>query len=140
MALITGPYPQKLLTLVAAGSPPDVAFAAPGADLVSYVAQGVVLPIDAYVAASKVASADFYAPAWDANVFQGKNWGLPNEVDPNFALLYNAPLLKEVGINGPPTTIQELTDANQKLLQTKNGKITRIGIHGTLLTAGVASG
>jgi multiple sugar transport system substrate-binding protein len=130
----TGPYPAKFETLVAAGTPPDVVFIGTGGDTVLYAYKGVLRALDDYAKTSQVVVDDFFAGGWSHNLYQGKLYALVNELDPNFVLVYNASLLKQVGIDKPPATIQDLDDANAKLLKTQNGDVARIGIQPPWLT------
>jgi multiple sugar transport system substrate-binding protein len=137
--LTTGPFPAKFLTLAAAGTPPDVLFVPSGGSVLSYASQQLLLPLDQYVQTSKIASADFYTPAWNENLYSGKVYAITNEVDPNFALVYNKALFQQLGIAKPPATTQELDDANAKFYQSQGGTIKRLGILPPWLTYGTGN-
>jgi len=122
------------VTLVAAGTPPDVVFIGTGGDTVLYAYKGVLRALDDYAKTSQVVVDDFFAGGWSHNLYQGKLYALVNELDPNFVLVYNANLLKQVGIDKPPATIQDLDDANAKLLKSQNGEVLRLGIQPPWLT------
>jgi multiple sugar transport system substrate-binding protein len=137
--LTTGPFPAKFLTLAAAGTPPDVLFVPSGGSVLSYASQQLLLPLDQYVQTAKISSADFYTPAWNENLYSGKVYAITNEVDPNFALVYNKALFQQLGIAKPPATTQELDDANAKFYQSQGGVIKRLGILPPWLTYGTGN-
>jgi multiple sugar transport system substrate-binding protein len=125
------PWPTKFLTAAAGGVPPDAIICGTGQamQVVAWSHKGLLVPLDAYVTADKVAAADFYAPAWRENILAGKQYALPLEVDPNFPLMYNKALFTQVGLDStkPPTTIAEFDAANQKFFAKSGDTITRMG-------------
>jgi ABC-type glycerol-3-phosphate transport system substrate-binding protein len=73
---VTGDYPAKLQTDIAAGTVADVFYvdSLPAQDLMS---RGVLLPLDDYMAASGVSASDFYPGLIQAFQWQGTTYGLP---------------------------------------------------------------
>ncbi|MCL4545147.1 MAG: extracellular solute-binding protein [Chloroflexi bacterium] len=131
--VMASPYPQKFFAAAAAGTPPDLVFAVPEQDL-AY--KKIVMWLDSYLNTTKLTATDFFTPGWTQTRFQGHQYALPLEVDPNFPLVYNQDLLQQAGISKPPTTIAELDDANQKLFQKKGTAIGRLGIFPPWMTYG----
>ena len=125
------PWPTKFLTAAAGGVPPDAIICGTGQamQVVAWSHKGLLVPLDSYVTADKVAATDFYAPAWREDILAGKQYALPLEVDPNFPLMYNKALFRQVGLDPtkPPATIAEFDAANQKLFAKTGDTITRMG-------------
>lgn len=100
-------YVPKTLAALAGGKPPDVSYVATGGyQTLSFAKQGGLLALDDYVNSSfKAQVPDFYDFLWQANVWQGKTWGIPYDTN-NLAWFYNQELLKADGvspISGNPT-------------------------------------
>lgn len=125
------PWPTKFLTAAAGGVPPDAIICGTGQamQVVAWSHKGLLVPLDSYVTADKVAATDFYPPAWREDILAGKQYALPLEVDPNFPLMYNKALFRQVGLDPtkPPATIAEFDAANQKLFAKTGDTITRLG-------------
>jgi len=125
-ALVTAsPYPDKFLTAAAAGTPPDLIFCVTEQDL-AY--KKLLVSIDGYMQTAKLSNSDFFPTAMEQSSYKGHLYMLPLQVDPNFPLVYNKSLLQQAGIDKPPSTINELDDANQKLYQKSGDAISRLGI------------
>lgn len=131
------PFPDKFLTAAAAGTPPDLVFIPPeGGWPQDWANKQIVKNLDSYMQRDKLSVNDFFAPAWQGSLFQGHQYVMPIEVDPNFPLIYNKSLLQQVGMSAPPATIAELDDANQKLYQKQGNAVSRLGIFPPWMTYG----
>ncbi|MGI8913830.1 MAG: ABC transporter substrate-binding protein [Chloroflexota bacterium] len=131
------PFPDKFLTASAAGTPPDLVFIPPeGGWPQNWANKQIVKNLDSYFQRDKLSVNDFFAPAWQGSLFQGHQYVMPIEVDPNFPLVYNKALLQEVGIAQPPSTVTELDDANQKLYKKTGNNVSRLGIFPPWMTYG----
>ncbi len=95
---------QKFATAAQGGSAPDI-MRSEVAWVADYASQGFLLPLDGYVSAQD--RGDYLPSALAYDQYQGKLWGIPQVTDA-LALLYNRRLLKEKGIDQPPTTMDEL--------------------------------
>lgn len=112
------PYPdmkQKILQAAAAGTLPDLIYV-DSLDAPSIASQGIAVDLTARIQAWGQVS-QYFSGALNTSVFQGKNYGLPNNTN-DIALFYNADVMEKAGIQ-PPTTWDELRAAAKAL--TKNG-------------------
>ncbi|MFZ5827744.1 MAG: extracellular solute-binding protein [Bacillota bacterium] len=127
---VTFPYEQyneKVAATVSAGRGPDVINLYYGW-LPLYVDSGYLqpLPEDAFPA-SKI-DKEFF-PLVQAAKMDGKYYVLPTAVR-TLAMLYNADLLKEAGISGPPKTWDELVDyAKKTTKRDANGQLQQVGFY-----------
>lgn len=67
----------------------------------------ILAPVDDLMEQSPLDSDLASYLALDMNQFEGKTWALPWTVD-TFAMAYNSEVLAEAGVDGPPTTWEEL--------------------------------
>lgn len=134
---------EKILAAVAGGTPPDVTYVHPIANA-TFAVQGVIVPLDPYLARSKGAFdlRDFYPGAIDYFKWDGKLWCLPNYSGPN-VLYYNKDLLGRQGLADPwelyqkgQWTIQTMDDYVVKLTRAQpDGKVFgRTDISGSVRT------
>jgi multiple sugar transport system substrate-binding protein len=72
--------PQKLMTSVVAGTPPDLIWA-DRFQLASWAARGVFMPLDELYARDGVDRRDFYPACLNECVYKGKTYGLPWDTD-----------------------------------------------------------
>jgi multiple sugar transport system substrate-binding protein len=118
---VTGPaYLAKLVSLAAAGTPPDVVYSGL-ADMPALVAKGLLRPVDDLVKTdARVRPADFFPVHWDAWHFQGKQYGLPWQGGP-LVSYYNTDLFAAAGVPAPTEeswTWAALRDAGARLKRT----------------------
>ncbi|MHB9037752.1 MAG: ABC transporter substrate-binding protein [Armatimonadota bacterium] len=120
---------QKFFTAVAAKNVPDVIVVG-GHQTPAWAEQGALEPLDDRLIKSGVKPEDYFAPCWRQNTYRGRVWALTYGADPNFALIWNKRIFKEVGLdpNRPPRSIEELDRYNDKITRVVNGKIERMGI------------
>lgn len=115
-----GEHPEKLVTAVAGGNPPDGVTLS--ADLVvGFVAKDMLLPLDDLIDASEVITRDNYADAlWEPLMSEGKTYGVPAlENAPRISLGWNKTLFEKAGIDPekPPTTLEELSAYAEELAE-----------------------
>ena len=119
----------KLVTAVAGGSPPDVSMIWRG-ELPSLAVQGVLQPLDQFVARDRFNPKIYYDAEWETSRFQNKTYVLPNVSAGGWYLVYyNRNHFKEVGY-GPdqaPVTWNEATNHLKQLTKIEGGRITRMG-------------
>jgi ABC-type glycerol-3-phosphate transport system substrate-binding protein len=91
---------EKLLTALAAGSPPDL-FEQNAPQ--EYAAKGVVIPIDDLLATSKTVSKDTFVEGWvKGSTWKGQIFGLPSmEYFADMAVMTNKALAESNGITVP---------------------------------------
>lgn len=96
------PYKTKLATAMAAGEEPDIFISWGGGWLKSFVDEGKVLDIDAWV--NEIAD-QYYEGALTLFEINGKKYGLPCAVGPS-PVFYNKKIYEELGLK-VPTTLEE---------------------------------
>ncbi|MBU3180186.1 ABC transporter substrate-binding protein [Clostridium psychrophilum] len=115
--VITGDYNQALQAQIGSKTEPDV-FYMDSSVATSYMAKGVLLPIDKYL--DKNDTKDFQSNLLKGFQSKGKTYGLPKDYN-TLALYYNKDMFSAAGITAPPTTWKELTTDAKKL--TKGGVV-----------------
>lgn len=97
-----GVYLDKITSLLAAGSGPDV-FIIPDFDLLSYWDRDLLVDIEPFVRRDKYDLSDFPQGAIASYRRQGKGlYGLPDNIT-TYALFYNLDLLERFGVQPPPS-------------------------------------
>ncbi len=112
-APISGDYPAAMLAKFAARTPADV-FYVDSNVVPDWIKQGVLEPLDPYVAKSKLKTSAFYPRL--LNGFKGpdgKTYGFPKDWSP-LGMETNNRLLSEAGVK-PPRTWAQLTAAARKI-------------------------
>jgi len=92
---------EKLLTAFVGGAMPDV-FQVGSTWIPELVALGALAPLDARLAAAAVPRDDFFAGILDANLVDGRTWGVPWYVDTRL-LFYRSDVLREAGWEEAPS-------------------------------------
>jgi len=107
----------KLTTLLAANTPPDLAFMR-GDFLAAVAPKGVLLALDDYLAQANVKRDDFVLPLYDSGSYQGKLYAIPGGADV-WSLFYNKGLYEASGLpsDNAPATIPEFADNSEKVLK-----------------------
>lgn len=140
---VSSPDQQKQLTSMSSSSGSFDISDNFGNTVGAWASKGVLAPLDDAIAAEGIDVDDFVPSAMEQMTYDGTTYALPIAIH-SFQLLYNKTLLDEAGIT-PPTTMDELADAAQKLTVVDSGKITRLGLGSandstTLTTLGFAFG
>lgn len=117
-----GDYFTKLQTLWAAGDAeaiPDVMFLFP---VFTYAAQGVLEPLDGYIADSGYDIADYWPGLLDTAMYDGQIFGFPRDIGLE-VLYYNKDIFDEVGLAYPDETWtwDDLLAAAEQLTQVSGG-------------------
>lgn len=124
--VVNDQYMDVIRTRLIGDAAPDVfyldAFEAP-----LLMNSGVLEPLDAYITA-KFDIGDFETSLLKAFQLDGKTYGLPKDFS-TLALFYNKKAFKEVGLDNPPQTWQELQEYAKKLTLDRNrdGRIDQYG-------------
>jgi multiple sugar transport system substrate-binding protein len=118
---------QKLLTAVAGGNPPDIAYF-DRFKVGSWAAQGSLTDLTDRAGASGIKQDLYYPFAWNESSYKDKLYAIPLGTDSRL-LFYNKDHFKEVGLDPekPPTTIAELQAAAEKLTVKDGKRFKRIG-------------
>lgn len=106
---------SKILSAVAAGSPPDVATLGPQ-DVSSIVNSGALVPIDKLAKSGQFLKEDFYPGPLHAVTYNNTIYGVPISVG-DVCLYINRDLFKAAGLDPdkPPQTWNELLEYARKL-------------------------
>ncbi|MEZ4868606.1 MAG: extracellular solute-binding protein [Caldilineaceae bacterium] len=126
----TGVNEEARLTAVAGGLPPDIGALS---NYQSFMATGVVMPLDDYIATSDVISQDKFIEAnWQVCQYEGKMYGIPAlECFLRSGFNYNSRMVEEAGLDPatPPTTWDELFAWHETLTKFDDaGNLIQIGI------------
>jgi multiple sugar transport system substrate-binding protein len=125
-----GTNAEAFLTAVAAGTPPD---GASNTQYLDYMARGVLVPIDDWVAASDTFKKENYLEgSWNDGFYQGVMYGAPaNEGFLRYGLNYNARMVEEAGLDpdNPPLTWEECLAWHEALTKFDDaGNLIQIGM------------
>ncbi|MFN2490340.1 MAG: sugar ABC transporter substrate-binding protein [Actinomycetota bacterium] len=105
---------DKLLTQVAGGNPPDVAFMDQAA-VEDFASRNALVNLDAYIAGSEVIEPDDYIAGFkDAAEYKESMFGLPFDGETT-GLFYRTDLFEQAGVDAPPKTWAELEDTAAQL-------------------------
>lgn len=116
----------KFLAASLGGNPPDI-FVHDGSSLSTSAAINAFTPLDDLVKSSGLKPETYFKFAWDKTQWNGKTYALPLNTDAR-ALYTNRKLLKEAGIDKPPTTIDELDAAADKLTKKSGDRFAQLGV------------
>lgn len=118
--------PTAFLAAVQAGNPPDVVRIS--RDLIgTYASQGALEPIDQCITDRQIDMSQYREAAVTATTFNGQVYGIPEFYDTRLIYL-NDSVLEDAGVTEIDTSNWEaLAAANQAMLATDGGNITRIG-------------
>ncbi len=98
------PYPEGMLARFAARKPPDI-FYVDSSVFPDWVSQGVLEPLDAYLAKAKISTKPFFPSLLNAFKYKGKLYGLPKDWSP-LAVEANTAMLAKAGVTAPRTWAQ----------------------------------
>src|SRR5579875_2473380 len=122
-------YPETLLTAIAGGVSPDVAYLGQSS-LAEFVSRKVVHPLDSFIQSDKSYNADDVFPVyWRAWTIDGQRQGLPWQGGP-FVLYYHTSLFDAAGVSHPTGewTWDNWLDAAKKLTRrNSNGPVEQYG-------------
>ena len=118
---------EKLLTAIAGGTPPDIAYFDRFL-VTSWAARNSLVDLTAMAQRDGITSDMFYPFAWDESSYNGHLYAMPHDTDAR-ALFYNKQLFREAGLDPEkaPTTIEDLDTMAEKLTVMKDGSIARMG-------------
>lgn len=119
---------QKLMTSIAAESPPDLVLLDRFVTA-SYAVRDALIPLDDYVEETGLKEEDYWECCWKECIYNNRMWAIPHHTDIR-VLYYNTEHFQEAGldINRPPRTWQELLEYSKKLTKRdEKGRLIRIG-------------
>ena len=120
----------KFFIAVAGGIPPDITFV-DGPQVAAWAEMGMLEPLDDFFLQAGIHEDDFWPPCWRQCHYRDHHWAITFVADPNFALIWNKQLFREVGLDPekPPKTIQQLNEYCDRLTQfDRQGNMIRIGM------------
>ncbi|MGI6083762.1 MAG: ABC transporter substrate-binding protein [Limnochordia bacterium] len=131
--LVTGSHGEKLMTAIAAGSPPDIA-CMHGGEYSVLGMKGLLHPLDPLLKAHTDFQIKDLARGYERlGIYDGTRYALPFwDVAPTYALVYNADFFDEAGIIRPARdrapSWTEVAEFARKLTRTDaDGRLTRVG-------------
>lgn len=119
---------EKLLTAIAGGTPPDVAYFNRHSTA-SWAVRNSFMPLNSLADAAGMKEEDYLPFAWRESNWKGNLYSLPFNTDTR-GLYWNKDLFREVGLDPevPPVTIEELDAYAEKLTKLDaRGRLERIG-------------
>lgn len=118
----------KLLAAISGGNPPDVVITNEYASAYALAAQGALMPLDDLLADTDFKEDEILDAYRDVMKVDGTTYLFPEDSNVNL-LYYNVDLFIEAGLDPdePPTTIEELDAAAERLSQVEDNKISRLG-------------
>jgi len=119
---------EKLMTAIAAGSPPDIVLLDRFVTA-SYAVRNALTPLDNYIKETGLKEEDYWECCWKECQYNNKMWAIPHHTDVR-VLYYNTEHFEEAGLDPekPPKTWQELLEYSKKLTKRDElGRLTRIG-------------
>ncbi|HEX6971408.1 MAG TPA: ABC transporter substrate-binding protein, partial [Limnochordia bacterium] len=122
---------EKLTLAVAAGAPPDVAMI-DRVDIPAFVAEGMLEPLDPFIARDRLDLGIFYEPEISLAQFEGRTWALPiPTAGAKQLMFYHMDLFREAGLDpaAPPRTWTELEAAARKLTIRQGDGLVQAGIN-----------
>ena len=119
---------DKALAAITANSAPDLLQSWGPQFVGSWAYSSALEPLDGYFNQAGFDSTDILTGLLKSTTWKGKVYGLPFGTDLSM-LYYNADMFKAAGLdpNQPPTTIEDLVAATEKLTVVENGAIKQIG-------------
>lgn len=122
-----GHYYEQLLVQAASGAGPDVLTVNPN-NLGELLAAGYVMPLNSFIDESGLRDA-IVPGGWDSLTVEGTTYALPI-TGRTLQLIYNSCHFDEIGLDGPPTTLEEVMEYAEALTQTdESGRVTRYGMN-----------
>ena len=95
------PYMEKVLTLIAGGTPPDVVFVEVN-NFKKFALKGVLVDLMPYIKKDKdIKVSDYYEQVIDRFSIDGKLYVLPRDIAPICVIYYNKNIFDEAGIKYP---------------------------------------
>lgn len=120
---------QTFLSALASGEPPDVVNV-PRNNIGTYIARGVLEPLDECIAAQEIDMENFYPAGVDQVTVDGTHYALPEFFNSRVWIINNT-AFEEAGIDPATLDLSDwdaIAEANEQLTQMDGGQLNRIGI------------
>jgi multiple sugar transport system substrate-binding protein len=118
-AVSSGNATTKLITQVAGGTAPDVAFVDSSA-IIEFATRNALVNLDGYMAGSQTSKTSDFVPAFLTMAqYNGSTFGLPYDGETT-ALFYRTDMFEAAGITDPPKTWDEFRADAEKLTDPAN--------------------
>jgi multiple sugar transport system substrate-binding protein len=133
-----GIYEQKILSMSAAGIPPDIMLITPGKNL-EYASKGIFLPLDNYKSDSEFNSLkeDMWPNIWDGCEYRGKLYTVPIWTN-TVGVFYNKTMFDKAGVAYPvfDWTLEDLLAKARQLTRDfdNDGQMDQFGFGGIPLS------
>lgn len=127
--VVAGDYDQKVQTMIAGGTAPDIMMIAENYQ--AYASKNQIIPLDDLITANNVNMTERYSDDISKLMkYEGKQYGMPDRAGA-MVLFYNKDLFDQAGVEYPTKdwTQQDLLDAAQKLTIKENGKTVQWGYY-----------
>ena len=120
--------PEKILSSIAGGNPPDVAILWDSSPIASWAYNGALTPLDSYIEASNLDMDVFIQAGVDVTRIKGRQWAMPFVLY-NQGFFWNKDLFEAAGLDpsAPPETIDTMDQYIEKLTLRKGQIIEQIG-------------
>ncbi|MBW4083908.1 sugar ABC transporter substrate-binding protein [Paenibacillus sp. S150] len=129
LLLVAGDYDQKVQTMIAGGTPPDIMMIAENYQV--YASKNQIIPLDDLIAANNVDMNERYSEdIGNIMKYGGKYYGMLDRAGA-MVLFYNKDMFDKAGVAYPAKdwTQKELLDAAQKLTVKEDGKTVQWGYY-----------
>jgi multiple sugar transport system substrate-binding protein len=127
--LVAGDYDQKVQTMIAGGTAPDIMMLAENYQV--YASNGQIIPLDDFVTSNNVNLADKYTDDISSLMkYDGKQYGMLDRAGA-MVLFYNKDMFDKAGVSYPTKdwTQKDLLAAAQKLTVKEGGKTVQWGYY-----------
>lgn len=108
------PYKDKIRVLTASKSLPDIYFSWAGDFANKFIRAGLASDLTEVLGPDTTWGKSMTPAALDAFEYEGKNYGVPLNLDAKY-MVYNKAAFKKAGLTGPPSTLEELLQDCGKL-------------------------
>ncbi len=126
-------YEEKLQTMIAGGSAPDVFWLSPTNQMPGFAEKGVLLELDSLMeqdAQFQQEKDNYYEMAYNSGSYKGKQFGLPWIYNPE-TLYYNKQIFASAGLSVPDAdfTLDDVIEVAKKLAKdtTGDGRLDQYG-------------
>jgi raffinose/stachyose/melibiose transport system substrate-binding protein len=110
------PYKDKIRVLSAANDLPDIYFSWAGDFANKFIRAGLAADLTSVLGPDTEVGQTLAPAAMEAFEYEGKNYGLPINLDGKY-LAYSGAAFEKAGIDQPPATLEELLESCDKLEQ-----------------------
>jgi multiple sugar transport system substrate-binding protein len=120
---------QPFLSALAGGDPPDLVNI-PRNQIGTYIARGVLAPLDECIAQQGIDTGVFYQAGLDQVTVDGTLYAFPEFLNTRVWILNNS-VFEDAGLNPEEIDLSDwdaIAQANEQLTQTEGGDVTRIGL------------